>query len=236
MRRSKDVFYFKQFSIGHDRCAHKVGTDSVLLGAWVNCEDVRYALDIGSGSGVLSLMVAQRCTAHVDGVEMDLESVAQARQNVKNAPWADRIRIFHQRIQEFRSDVQYDLILSNPPYFVNSLKPPDGRRSGTRHTQSLDFKDLIAHVKRLLTADGSFYLVMPPTEFAQLNKVAIQSELYPFRQLYFRSRVSKPVERVLAGFARHPTPCEVQELVLYEESNSWSKPYKDLTRDFYHHL
>ncbi|MGE0773336.1 MAG: tRNA1(Val) (adenine(37)-N6)-methyltransferase [Cyclobacteriaceae bacterium] len=233
MRRSTDVFYFKQFGIRHDRCAHKVGTDSVLLGAWANCRDVRYALDIGSGSGVLSLMVAQRCEALVDGVEMDPESVAQARQNVKNTPWADRIRIFHQRIQEFESDVQYDLILSNPPYFVNSLKPPDGRRSNTRHTQSLDFTDLIAQVKRLLTRDGSFYLVLPPAEFNRFNEMASQSELYPFRQLHFRSKASKPVERVLAGFWQSPTPCVVEELVLYDQQNEWSEAYKALTRDYY---
>ena len=128
--------------MAHDQCAHKVGTDSVLLGSWVDCANAQRVLDIGSGSGVISLMIAQRSRAHIDGVEIDTAAASQSKQNVRHSPWSDRIFIHEQRIQDFKPLQPYDLIVTNPPYFLNSLREPDASRTLSRHTDSLSLDTL----------------------------------------------------------------------------------------------
>ena len=153
-------FRFKQFEIEQDRCAMKVGTDGVLLGAWAQggCR----ILDIGSGTGLISLMMAQRFPeAEVVGIDMDVDACGQARENVMASPFRDRVEIVCCRLQDFGAIGVFDAIVSNPPFFVDSLKNPDSKRTMARHTDSLPFRDLFAGVKRLLSDEGVFSAIIP---------------------------------------------------------------------------
>jgi tRNA1Val (adenine37-N6)-methyltransferase len=143
--RRKGLFQFKQFSVAHDRSTHKIGTDGVLLGAWADVSNVQYILDVGTGTGVIALMMAQRTAGSVliDAVEIEKEDSEQALQNVLQSPWASRIGVHHTAIQNFSPSRQYDLVISNPPYFVNSWKPPEKKRSQARHTHELSFDELL---------------------------------------------------------------------------------------------
>ena len=153
-------FKFKQFEIHQDRCAMKVGTDGVLLGAWA--PGGKRILDIGSGTGLISLMMAQRCQeAQVIGVDLDAEACDEARENVAASPFADRVSIACCRLQDYESAEKVDAIVSNPPFFLNSLKNPDSKRSMARHADSLPFRDLFLGVKRLLSEEGVFSVIVP---------------------------------------------------------------------------
>ena len=133
-------FSFKQFTVYHDRCAMKVGTDGVLLGAWTDVSGARDILDIGTGTGLIALMLAQRSEAHIVAVDIDEDAVKQAKENVEKSPWPGRIEVERHDICCFNSDIRYDVIVSNPPYFFNSLKCPDGQRNIARHTVGLNFE------------------------------------------------------------------------------------------------
>src|SRR6187551_2766436 len=144
----------------------KVGTDAVLLGAWTNVNDVNRILDIGAGSGVIALMLAQRSgnLVHIDAVEIEKEDAMQARENIQRSPWPECISVHEIPIQKFSPEIKYDLIVSNPPYFNNSFQPPDKKRLHTRHTISLDFTELLSSVARLLQPGGRFNVILPFTE------------------------------------------------------------------------
>ena len=154
-------FQFKKFIIRQDNCSMKVGTDGVLLGAWASIPSLGFLLDVGTGSGLIALMAAQRGAPLVIGIDMDYESVKQARENVLESEWSDKIDIQCCMLQNFITDKTFDAIVSNPPFFTESLLCPDKRRSGTRHTQTLSFQDLAKGVDRLLSTKGEFSVVLP---------------------------------------------------------------------------
>ena len=172
-------FTFKQFYIDHSRCAMKVGTDGTLIGAWfsANCNNCRI-LDIGTGTGLIAIMAAQRFSdAQIIGIDIDSDCIEQARENVAASPWSERISIIHSALQEFTSSKGFDVIISNPPYFVDSLLSPDDKRSTARHTTSLSFSDLFDGVERLLAQDGTFALILPPAEVL-LNALALEFKVF----------------------------------------------------------
>lgn len=228
-------FRFKQFDIHHDRCAMKVGTDGVLLGAWTHIQTPRRVLDIGTGTGVIALMLAQRTASDViiDAVELDTIAASQARDNVLQSPWPAKVHVHPVSIQAFGYDVGYDVIVSNPPFFNNSLKPADHARAQTRHTDTLPFSDLLQAVKRLLHPQGKFSIIIPATEGVNLIREAFEVGLYCTRRCQVFTRPDKPVERLLLelGHASHPE--EITELVLHESGNQRSAAYAALTADFY---
>jgi len=230
------VFRFKQFTVHHDRCTMKVGTDAVLLGAWASIGQQTSILDIGTGTGVIAIMLAQRtvATARIDAVEVEGEDAAQARENVSQSPWPDKVEVFQVPIQQFLPGKLYNVIVSNPPYFVNSQPPPDQRRVHARHTVLLDFDTLIDSVVRLLSPSGIFSTILPYTEGLDFIRRAA-GRLHCTRRCSFRSRAEKPVERLLLEFSRQPNPTEESELILYSDSNKqeWSDAYKALTQAFY---
>jgi tRNA1Val (adenine37-N6)-methyltransferase len=229
-------FQFKQFSVNHDRSIHKVGTDAVLLGAWVNIhENQKSFLDIGTGSGILALMMAQRTSyeTHIDAVEIEAQDARQARENFAHSPWSHRISLHHTPLQEFEPGKQFDLIITNPPYFVNSLTPPDERRSRARHAQHLTFNDLLESASRLLSSFGRFALILPAAEEVRFLTLARQFKLFPLRKTTFRARAHKPAERLLIELAYEGTPEAASEIILYADGESWSSDYKKLTADFY---
>lgn len=234
MKRSAD-FHFKQFSISHDRSTHKIGTDGVLLGAWVAVKNVSRILDIGTGTGVIALMLAQRSDplTKIDAVEIEEADAAQARENVARSPWPEKVNVIHSSIQRFSPGHQYDLITSNPPYFINSWRPPEKRRSQARHTHELSFEELLQSSLRLLKEDGRLAVILPYQEGLHFIDLAKSSQLYPVRQLTFRSRANKPIERLLLEFTKKSGDLLSDELILHDKGNEWSEEYCALTRDFY---
>lgn len=232
---SGKTFYFKQFHIHHDRCAMKVGTDSVLLGAWANIDGVKKILDIGSGSGVLAMMLAQRTDTDVTvhGVEIDHQAYLQACINAQESPWPQRITYYHQAIQNFHDETSFDLIVCNPPYFNNSKHSPDLKRTQARHNTILPYEDLIAGVKKHLKDSGRFALILPYSEGMDFIALATMAGLVCSRKCGFRSVNNKQVSRLLLEFSYTPSPTAIAEIVLYTPDGKWTKEYTGLVAPFY---
>ena len=235
MGRRNKVFHFKQFSVDHSNATMKVGTDGVLLGAWANVEGCVRLLDIGTGSGVIALMLAQRSSslAKIDAVEIEPVDAAQAQVNIGKSPWPDKVEVHCIAVQSFAPSFLYDCIISNPPYFSNSFEPPDPRRVEARHTSSLTFHDLLFSANRLLAKNGSLNVVLPHVEGLSFIELAKTFGLFCSRNWTFKTRYEKPIERHLLEFKRVSLECECREIVLYNEGENWSEDYKNLTRDFY---
>jgi len=233
-RKTKSVFYFKQFSVKHDRCAHKVGTDGVLLGAWVDVSHTNRILDIGTGSGVIALMLAQRSSTetHIDAIDISQEDCKQARENIAESPWPDKIRIENIAFQKFESE-PFDLIVSNPPFFIGSAKPPAEERIRARHTESLPPDELLLHARRLITPQGKLSLILPVTEAQSFIALAESQGWHCSRLCEFRGRASKPPERLLFELQLEKHNLKKESLLLHEQGEAWTTAYKNLTRDFY---
>lgn len=234
-RRRKDTFDFRLFRVKHDRCTMKVGTDAVLLGAWASVEGTAHILDIGAGSGIIALMLAQRTMppVKIDAVEMEADDAAQAIENVAASPWPSKITVHHTRIQDFHSPHQYDLIVSNPPFFSSSWLPPSARRERARHTQTLTHLELLQYVQRLLAPHGRFAIVLPTVEGVQFKSDAEALGFYCHRSLAFFSRAGKPQERWLLEFSFEKKTLIATRLVLYERDEIWTEDYTRLTAPFY---
>lgn len=225
-------FRFKQFSIQDDRCAMKVGTDGVLLGCWA--PKGSRILDVGTGSGLIARMLMQRCPeAEVEGIDIDAAAVEQAKEN--------GVRAYCSSLQDWQNDQsqitnhKYDLIVSNPPYFQNSLKNPDKGRQAARHTDTLSYEELIAHSARLLTEDGCLALILPAEAEAEIRQLAGAAGLYLTHITRVYSKETKPVRRVLLAFSHQPSAISFIEdtLVLEDEKGGRSLPYQNLAKDFY---
>lgn len=231
-----EPFHFKQFRIAQNQCTHKVGTDGVLLGAWVQVkEEDKNILDIGTGSGLIALMLAQRTrpATRIDAVEIETRDAQQAMENVQQSPWPEKITIYKALVQRFNPEKEYDLIVSNPPYFENSWLPPEEKRSQARHTHQLSFQDLLITATRLLTKQGRLAVILPYFEGLKFLDLAQSFHLFPIRKTVFRSRAHKPVERLLLELAYEGKLEAEQEIILYESGENWSEEYKKLTREFY---
>lgn len=214
----------------------KVGTDGVLLGAWADINGANHILDIGTGSGVIALMLAQRTNSDsiIDAVEIDDIAFEEAKENSKASPWPERVSVYHSAIQNFKKEIRYDLIISNPPYFLNSYKPPDEKRLAARHAETLSFDDLLVASDRLLKSTGRLNVVLPITEGEQFITLANSKNFMLTRKWTFRTRLEKPVERYLLEFSKHTEkPMETGEIRLYDQDENWSEEYCELTRDFY---
>lgn len=214
----------------------KVGTDGVLLGAWTDVKEVRSVLDIGTGTGLLAMMIAQRCEAAIDAVEIDKDAFDQARENIKKGPWKDRIQLFNASIQDFykTSNKKYDLIICNPPYFQNSLKAPDSKRTAARHTVSLPFSILVAVAAELLTESGRFSVIIPAESADEIIELAEKKKLFPSRILNIFPAPGKPVKRKLIEFHIKKGQCKEEDLIIETEGrHQYSDAFKTLTKDFY---
>lgn len=228
-------FKFKRFTVFHDRCAMKVGTDGVLLGSWAGVEHGKRMLDIGTGTGLLALMMAQRNEqASIVGVEIDDKAAEQATENVKNSLWNDRIQIVCTSIQNFESEILFDIILSNPPYFSQSLKNSARNKTLARHTDSLNFEELLDSVCRLLTQSGEFSVVIPADSATDMILAAISRHLYVFRKTWVHSMPHIAAKRVLLSFCRQiPKDIEETSLIIESENHVYTDDYIELTKDFY---
>ena len=229
-------FQFKQFTVWHDRCAMKVGTDAVLLGAWVRVDGALRMLDIGCGCGLIALMAAQRNSgAEVVAVEIDAEAAEQAQENVAKSPWAERIEVVRADVCTFQSAEKFDVIFSNPPYFVNALKCPDKQRNTARHTDTLDFDTLMRCAASLLSADGEFSVVVPMEAVATLKTISISHRLHLSRETHVHTKASAPAKRALLAFtlAMPENAVIPQRLVMHDGSGGYGDEYKMMVNDFY---
>ncbi|MEL7120701.1 MAG: methyltransferase [Bacteroidota bacterium] len=235
---NSEPFRFKQFEIQQEKCAMKVGTDGVLLGAWADVEGAKTILDIGTGSGVIAIMLGQRNKeAMIHGVEIDASSCEQTELNMKNAPWADRLKSFHMSIQDYAkvSNTQYDLIVSNPPFFSGGTISENQDRNSVRHTVKMPHGDLLIAVRRLLTANGKFCVVLPYIEGLRFRELAATYNLYCTRSTEVKPKASKGIERLLLQFENTKKEEQVDELVIQKEEgrNVWTEEYIALTGMFY---
>lgn len=227
-------FTFKQFTVYHDRCAMKVGTDGVLLGAWTDVSNARRILDIGTGTGLIALMVAQRTTnVQITAIDIDAEAVNQARENVSSSPWKNRVGVMLQDVCTYTSDTGFDTIVSNPPYFIDSLKCPDSQRATARHTDTLDAPRLLEKVAELLTPDGRFSLILPADQTDELLRIAKTQGLYPSRWTQVITRPGLPPKRSLVEFRKTHQNYSVKELVVELDRHVYSEDYIALTKEFY---
>lgn len=234
---ANSYFQFKQFKITQDKCAMKVGTDGVLLGAWAPVKNACRILDVGTGTGLIALMLAQRCaSAFIEAIDIETAAVLQAGQNVADSPWADRIRV---SLQDVRMALEswkgkFDCIVSNPPYFVDSLKCPDTSRMLARHTAELDFPSLAKAVAELLGAAGTFSVVLPAAAYASFVAVALHEKLFLQRVTWVHTKPDVPPKRVLMTFVKEAVPDTVQEQLVVEVSRHvYSPEYVALLKDFY---
>lgn len=231
---SSDCFRFKQFEVCHAGCAMKVGTDGVLLGAWASCQ--QRILDVGTGSGLIALMLAQRFeAAQIDAVDIDGDAVRQATDNFAHSKWSNRLHCRQIAVQDLaKEDVRYDAIVSNPPYFVDSLKNPNLQRQTARHTDTLSYEELLASCEHLLTADGVLSLILPAESEQVVLDTAKSVGLYPTRLVHVYSKPGKPVKRILLELQkRNDQPCEESHFYIESATSPRSDEYTALTKDFY---
>ena len=239
-------FRFKQFGISQDRCAMKVGTDGVLLGAWAGGGS--RILDVGTGTGLIALMMAQRFPdAQVVGIDIDRDACSQARDNVAQSPFALRISIVECSLQEYlisfgcgyldkkvTEEDFFDAIVSNPPFFVNCIKNPDTKRAMARHTDTLSFHDLWQGVKRLLSAAGIFSVVLPAEVKDDFVAEGCMSGFYLIRECAVKTVVHKAPKRYLLSFSRvRKNGLETALEVMVDEQGSRSEWYRKITDEFY---
>jgi len=232
-----DYFEFKKFKIKQDKCAMKVGTDAVLLGAWVVPNGSTSILDIGTGTGVIAMMLAQKTSAQITAIDIDKQSTEQAKANVENSPFKNTINIFHTSFQELAktNTHKFSLIVSNPPYFIDSYKNSDENKAIARHNNSLSFEDLLSGVKKLLDEKGKFCLILPKNEATIFRDMAKSKGLYLSKLLRIRTTNEKDSEkRHLMQFEFKESEFSESTLVIESDSHrNYTEDYKALTKDYY---
>lgn len=240
--KKTNPFHFKQFTIQQDRCAMKVGTDGALLGAWANVDEVNSVLDIGTGTGLLALMIAQRAPqAAIHAIEINEAAFFQARDNFQASPWKDRLTISHESLQAFitkKALPKFDLILCNPPYFDHASPAKTTARTNARHSDSLPLETLIRSIKKLLLPNGNACLVLPYDKEIELTKELEKQALHYQEICNIKSKKNKPYKRILTSFG--PTKIETiikTELIIHEDqTNDYSDDFVRLLKEFYLYL
>ena len=226
-------FKFKQFTIQQDKCAMKVGTDGVLLGAWAGSDGAKTILDIGTGTGLVSLMLAQRFSAKITAIEIDENAYQQATENVALSPWKERIELVHIDFNDFHPQLKYHLIVCNPPYFIDSLPSPDTLRTLARHNQKLTYNDLLKGGSSLLEDTGEFVLIVPAEVVENILSIAERFHLFPGRLLNIRTTPGKPIKRNLISLGFERKQCIAKELLIETERHKYSDEFTGLVKDFY---
>ncbi|WP_035676579.1 tRNA1(Val) (adenine(37)-N6)-methyltransferase [Flavobacterium limnosediminis] len=231
------MFQFKQFSIAQDRCAMKVGTDGVLLGAWTPLINNPYnILDIGTGTGLIALMLAQRSHAEqIDAIEIDDDAYEQATENFENSPWNDRLYCYHAGLDEFVDEVEeeFDLIVSNPPFYTDEYKSNNEQRDAARFEDSLPFEELVEAADFFLSENGIFSLIIPYKEEEQLKNLCAERGLFPLKITRVKGTPTAEIKRSLLAFSRIEQQPLIDELVIETARHQYTPEYIALTKDFY---
>jgi len=232
---ANNYFSFKQFTISQDKCAFRVGTDGVLLGACADVSNAHLILDIGTGTGLIALMLAQRCEAEINAIEPDRESWLQACRNIEESRWSNRIRAYNTVLQRFNpGGNKYDLIVTNPPYFSDSLKNPDDRKAATRHNENLSNGELLEAVSGLLKNAGKFQLILPYVEGNLFIAKAQGYGLYCNNILKIRPLPTSEIRRMILTFSRERLKTSEKFLTIeHGKRHEFTDDYINLTKDFY---
>jgi len=236
---NRKPFHFKQFSIHHDRCAMKIGTDGVLLGAWTPLHDAKHILDVGTGTGVIAIMLAQRSLVNVaiDAIEIDQAAYDQAVENINDCKWKDQITVVYSSLQDYNKlqTKKYDLIVSNPPFFLQGSKPLGENRKQARHTDTLSHDDVIRCSKTLLKETGSLSIILPFDEGNNFVVTAEKLGLFCQHYVAVKPKIGKPVERLLLSFSKSRAVEMIKEklTIQYEQRNDYTPEYIALTKEFY---
>ncbi len=238
-----NYFQFKEFTIYQDRCALKVSTDSCIFGAWVakKISGVEYhisgCLDIGAGSGLLMLMLAQQFQGNIDGIEIDAASYEQATENIKTSRWNNRLRLFHNDVKLFSLPHRYDLIFSNPPFFEGDLKSGNDRYNFAKHDTGLTLQALLEVVNRNLSANGVFAVLIPHQRAAWFEQLAASCELFVFEKLSIRQSLQHPHFRTALLLNRkNRGMIKKEELVIRQSPEVYSHAFISLLKNYYLHL
>lgn len=230
-----NFFYLKNFSIRQNHAALKIGTDSILLGSNINPENAERILDIGTGTGILALMLAQKSNAMIDAIEIDKESAKDAEYNFRSSPWSSRILFYQRSLQEYcvSSSFKYDLIICNPPYFQNSLLSPYGKKNIAKHSVSLSIEDLIICSERLLKENGRLAIICPQNISESIDKIADKYNLEILRQIWIKPTIDKPVNRTIMEYCRQSN-IPMYKTVVIENStrHDYSEWYKESVKDY----
>jgi len=233
------AFRFKQFIVEDDKSTMKIGTDAILLGAWADPLRVKFILEIGTGCGVISLMLAQRSNALIYSIDIDEESVNQAKINFRQSAWNERLFPLMTSFQEFVpvSLQKYDLVITNPPFFIDSLPSHDKKKNLAKHSTQMNRHELVDGIKQILDEDGMFYIILPAEESRKFSTNAEKEGLFIQQQMKVRSKAGKPVNRVLSEFGFRPcvSPSSF-EMVIRNENNTFTKEYVTFTEPYYFSL
>ena len=232
------MFSFKQFLVKQDQCAMKIGTDGVLLGAWTPIKNNPFSiLDIGTGTGIIALMLAQRSSAQqIDALEIDENAYEQSVDNFENSPWSDRLFCFHAALDEFveEPEDEYDLIISNPPFYQEDYKSKDEKRDLARFADAMPFEDLIEAAALLLSENGIFAVIIPFKEEENFLALAKEYDLYPIKTTRVKGTPTTEMKRSLLAFSRNENAVNAtDELVIETARHIYTPEYIALTKDFY---
>jgi len=235
VKKKYQAFNFKQFSIQQENAAMKIGTDGILLGAWADTSNSNYIIDIGTGTGVIAIMQCQKNTsALVDAVEISNEACIDAKQNIKNSPWKDRIDLHESSIQKLISNKKYDHIISNPPFFINSLNPEDIERKKARHTTHLSYVDILGFATKNLSNKGKVSLILPVEDGEKCILISNKFELWVSRKCFVQPKAHKKPHRLLLEFTNEKTKVSENNLIIEnKERHDYTEEYKAITKDFY---
>ena len=232
------MFQFKQFSLDDSRCAMKIGTDGVLLGAWTTVDKSQSTLDIGTGSGIIALQLAQRCDAEqIDALEIDEYAYEQAVENFENSDWGDRLFCYHASFDEFVEELggedTYDTIVCNPPFYAEDYKTGDVSRDMARFQQALPFEELLQGVSILLSPNGNFSVIIPFSEEESFLNIASQHNLFPSRITHVKGHAEASVKRSLLELSKQKTTPKMDTLVIEISRHVYTSEYINLVKEFY---
>jgi len=229
------MFRLKQFNINDDNCTMRVGTDAILLGCWVEPAGAATILDIGTGSGLIALMLAQKSDAAIDAIDIDETSIRQAQENIRRSPWPDRVKAYHVSLQAFVTSYQacYDLVVSNPPFYTNFYKGADKKKNVARHTDLLSYETLAYAASQLLRPGGRCCLILPYNESTRFRELALQKGFHLNRCLLIRPKVNKEVNRIIMEFSQMRKELRSEKLVIRYPDNSYTREYMNFTSPYY---
>ncbi|MEO6404715.1 MAG: methyltransferase [Ferruginibacter sp.] len=240
---ANQFFRFKQFTIQQQMTAMKVCTDSCILGAWTAKDlqtrypSIKNILDIGTGTGLLALMLAQKTTADITAIEIDKHEVEQAKENFAGSPWNEKIDLVNIRLQDFFPLTQFDCIISNPPFYENDLPSADERKSEAKHDTSLTLSELSSGIRRLLAPTGIAYVLLPRHRYQEMKHVALIDGLHEVNALHIRQSPTHDFFRSIIILGREPLPQpSISELIIHDEQRNYTRAFIDIMKDYYEKL
>lgn len=235
---ANNYFEFKEFKIYQDKAAMKVGTDGVLIGAWAHIDKASRILDIGTGTGLIAIMSAQRnSSSTIDALEIDSLASEQAQENINNCLWSSRINLFNISLQEYVPKEKYDAIISNPPFFINSTKTICNKKTTARHTDSLPFEEIIKFTLSYLNTNGKLSIILPVLEGEEFISLALQQKLYCTKKTIVIPKPGAQAKRLLMEFSLSFSNMDISEFTTEtEERHFYTEEYKELTGAFYARL